>query len=288
MNEISQKGVINARGQFRERARTLLQSAIGILNTEDDSQLDVVAMRLRKAFECLTYEYATIYLDELTDQDLTIWQPRKLMDRLVELDPIAGIDLELSIQNPDTGEWVSLGKQASLNVKDIRKSYGKLSRLMHHPSLQQLLDAQYENKADDRRACEAAAKRLERVLSSTLWNVALPTAGFLSFSCPSCQARVTRRLTALIEGPHDIAPSINADCPKCPASFTVELPSRDEAVWSENTIVVSCPNPDCSEQARVWQRQCREGEEIECAKCKEIATVKRVSVLARAPHRTVC
>lgn len=277
----SRSHIVKTRGRFRKNAQAFVESARGILDSGDNGQLDVVAMRLRKAFECLTYEYATIYLDELTDGDLAIWQPRKLMDRLLELDPLVGIDLELSIQNDETGEWISLGKQSSLNLTDIKKSYGSLSRLIHHASLQQILDATHENSVAARQVCENAALRLKRVLSSTLWNVALPTAGIFSFNCTACGAGVKRRLTALRAGPHEAKTAITADCPKCPASFDVELSGENEVAWCEKALTVTCPDKECSKPFEVWPRQLREGETLQCPKCLKLAKIMRLWVLAK-------
>jgi hypothetical protein len=74
---------------FRQKARDALHRAKDEMNSASLERLKYAALELRMAMECLTYERASSYAGELPPAEYATWQPRKLMQLLLEINPRA-------------------------------------------------------------------------------------------------------------------------------------------------------------------------------------------------------
>lgn len=72
---------------FRHEAKKAIDKAKNELASEDDFRLRYVALELRMALECLIYDISKSYRDELSEKDFDKWQPKKLLEVMIEIDP---------------------------------------------------------------------------------------------------------------------------------------------------------------------------------------------------------
>jgi hypothetical protein len=82
---------------FRHQARDAFGRAKAELATNAIERLKYAALELRMAMECLTYERASIYANELPPTQYETWQPWKLMLLLLEIDPCADKDSSVAV-----------------------------------------------------------------------------------------------------------------------------------------------------------------------------------------------
>ncbi len=76
---------------YRERARSHLQEAAGLLNQGSESALRAACLELRMCIEALTYEMLQRYLSEVPNTAMEAWQPKRILSRgLITADPNAG------------------------------------------------------------------------------------------------------------------------------------------------------------------------------------------------------
>lgn len=106
------------------------------MGTGDDDDLIDAALRLRMAMEALTYERAAIYDDDLGPEQMKTWQPKRLMDRMLEIDPQADKAAMLSFGiEPSYGEtpekMTLLGTEHVLNLATLKKHYDALGSYLH-------------------------------------------------------------------------------------------------------------------------------------------------------------
>ena len=85
------------------------------------------------AMESITYERAKTYSAEIPPDEYATWQPRKIVQLLLEIDPNADKDSSLSYAIED--EFGKLGKNVSglgtekvLSLAAIKKHYDALDR----------------------------------------------------------------------------------------------------------------------------------------------------------------
>jgi hypothetical protein len=74
---------------FRSVARHAVSAAKVELASGDSDRLLYAALQLRMAVEALTYERAHAYRGLLPPAQCGAWQPRKVMQALLEMDPLA-------------------------------------------------------------------------------------------------------------------------------------------------------------------------------------------------------
>ena len=72
---------------YRGEARTLLELARRELDSGDDIRLRYAALNLRLAMEAITYDRAYAYRAEIPPQEYETWQPKKVLQLLLEIDP---------------------------------------------------------------------------------------------------------------------------------------------------------------------------------------------------------
>ena len=80
--------VLSAAAELREEARRYLQSAKEILSKSKPDELILAALQLRMCMECLAYEKLDYYGGEINSDIFDKWQPRLVIARLAEVDPL--------------------------------------------------------------------------------------------------------------------------------------------------------------------------------------------------------
>ena len=82
---------------FRYMARSALAKAKEELSEASEDDLRYAALQLRMAMEALTYDQAMMYAEDLGREQMETWQPKQLMDRILEVAPQAGQSVTVSV-----------------------------------------------------------------------------------------------------------------------------------------------------------------------------------------------
>jgi hypothetical protein len=246
---------------YRAQARQALERAKNLLG--EDQQLRYAALDLRLAMEALTYDRAQGYLEELPLGALAKWQPKQLMDALIEIDPTAGSTYTLRMgEEPALGvapETMStLGTDVVFGLKEIKKHYQAVSSFLHMPTMQQHSDGKGWDVAKVRSRLEEVAQKIDASLSSSVWNCTL--GDFSNFECCRCDKPIHKRV------PQGTAELI-ANCLHCSAPHAGRLLEDGSVEWKPMTVPAPCPTIDCSHAFDLWQDEIKRGTCWECSQC---------------------
>jgi len=193
------------------------------------------ALELRQAFEALIYERAIDYLMDLSHDDVRIWQPHLLLQRIVEINPTAELSVELSMEKtPGEKNGHKLGRTQRNGPGELKKNYFKLGSFLHAPSLASVLKGKVVDQRKLSEQYEKSEAALARVLGSTLSMKMHEIFGRTSLECSECGAKLSRSIAAL-KTPQNGGPgtreSISIECQNCLASFDVFFREGDGIVW---------------------------------------------------------
>lgn len=268
----SEEELAGLKADYLKLAREALERARSLLQRDEPEAATYAALELRRALEALVYENALRFTDELIGDDYLVWQPSQLLERLIEIDPVAAMDLELHMQDPKSGEWIKLGRQNRVGLKALKEHYFALGSHLHAPSLAQVLARKPPSRRSLLKLCERCAKLVERDLDASLRFGRMAMFGHTEMNCTGCESRIRRRLNALrttrnhVPGTRDF---IVAKCSKCPASFEIRADPDDEdgLMWREQRWSGRCPNPDCDGVHEKWLREVKDGMVSACPKC---------------------
>ncbi|WP_396428984.1 hypothetical protein [Limnohabitans sp.] len=249
---------------FRQRAREALQRAKAELESGAEERLPYVALELRMAIECLTYERAKSYENELPESEYDVWQPAKLMKQMLALDPSADQSGTLFFGQEDqvgepAKEMKLLGIEKVFNMRDIKSSYDALGSFLHQPTIKQLRGAGHDLHRL-RGRCGELIEKLEAVLKSSVFNVNF--GNFMAFNCMNsdCGKPIRRRL------PHRKS-EIQAECFECGAEHVIKVDDTGQHVVNPLVQEVSCADETCDHSIKLFKHEIRQGVYWTCAGC---------------------
>lgn len=248
---------------FRHEARQALGRATAELCTSDEARLKYAALELRLAMEALTYDRAEAFSAELPPTEYDTWQPKKLLQLLLEIDPTAdkdsvlsfGIEKDYGIPAP---VMQSLGAEKVLNLGVLKRHYDALGSYLHMPTIKQIAAGKGADATKFRNRCHEIAGFVEAVLASPVFNVTLGS--FAEMPCQACSDIIHKRI------PHG-ATSVEARCFKCPASYVVEAGEGNGVVWKPNQREILCAKPGCGSAVFVWNHELVPGNAWTCPEC---------------------
>lgn len=262
---------------FRATARECLERANSLLASGSNDQLRYAALELRMALEALTYERALMYADDLPPSEYATWQPRRLLQTLLSLDPHAdqgaalAVGLEELYGQPPK-EMQSMGKEHVLSLATIKRNYDALGSVLHLPSLDQqskLTGNALPVSLRDR--CKALAEEVSKVLASPICNLRIKLP--LKFDCRRCGGPVSK-------GMPPGAKDIELRCPGCKALYKLTHDvERNATTVRAMTTPVPCSDRACKETKELWEDEFGAGASWECAACKR----RSILVLRVAP-----
>jgi hypothetical protein len=250
---------------FRQRAREALQRAKAELASGVDERLHYAALELRMASECVTYERAISYEEELPENVYDDWQPKKLMGRLLELDPLADQGGTLSFGLEDepgvpSKEMKVLGTENVFSLRDIKRTYDALGSYLHQPTVKQLRGAGHDLQRL-RVRCEQLAETIGTVLTSQVFNVNFGV--FTTFNCMNsdCDKPIRKRLP---RGQAEVA----AECLKCGAEHLIHVGKDGQDIVVQPVVQdVPCADPNCGQTIKLFKHELRIGAFWRCVGC---------------------
>ena len=267
---LSEAALNRLQAAFLKLAREAVDRAKELRTDPSGERLVYAALELRRAFEALVYENALRFFDELDDEDILIWQPHRLLERLIEIDPVADATMKMSIQDPASGEWIKLGTDQRISLKGLRNNYFALGNFLHTPSLAQMLKQRTRKPDALAKLCSRCIEQIETDLGATMRIGRFAIFGHVDIACEGCGARVRQRLNAL-RMPGNGAPgtkeAIQAKCSNCPASYEIRSDGSDGVMWRAQHWEAECPFEGCEGLHTKWTRELKDGMISTCPAC---------------------
>jgi hypothetical protein len=252
---------------YRSDAKSALNRALAELASGDDHRIRYAALELRFAMAALTYDRAASYKDELPPTEYDVWQPRKLLMMLLEIDATADADSCLAFgveETPGVQASVmhSLGKETVLNLAVLKEHYDALGNYLHIPTLRQALKG--IDLAKLRGRCQEIATYLGNVLASPIWNAKLGM--FAEIECEECGKTIRKRIP---KGKSEF----DAECFECHVTYKVTDAGPGKTNWQLRGHDVQCANPSCDHKILVLERDMRVGSTWTCVNCGGTNTI---------------
>ncbi len=236
--------------------RKAIETIKRLLQKNTDASLTYAALECRLAIELICYNRLKIAHDYISHDDLRSWQPRQIIDALIqEVDPRAASTFTLSISEehlepntapPSTQEyaemkWLEVGTQIGFDPKKLGKLWNKLANTALHVKIPQNSSDEVRRYGDSdqiRDAVVEALAEIERLETSTLTSVGFGET--MSFEC-SCGALNKRRYSLLKD-----KQIVNCISPKCYESYNY---LSDTEIFERRSFEVKCEN--CGEEKHI-------------------------------------
>lgn len=261
---------------FREQAKAALERANGEIESKIDVRLRYAALELRICIEAVTYDRAQCYEELLAPDVYSKWQPQRLMESLIEIEPHANEGPTVHFLDESNAEarlptWVSLGKETVFTLKDIRDEYHALGSFVHLPNLDKA--ATGTNFEKMRTRCIHISSKLTEVLSSPVFNAVFQN--IVELPCDSCGNTILKHVPA-----H--AASVEAKCYKCNAAYKIS--AQEDGTYSSHRLgkIVPCINEGCDGVLAIPREEIKDRAEIACQTCKSKFFLAHTYRLTRA------
>ncbi len=256
---------------FRTLARNSLRRAKVEMATNDSERLRYAALELREAMEALTYDLAAAYKEDIAPEQYKTWQPRKLMDVLLDIDPAIGTPAtiaageETEYGKPAPAENMKvLGTDTPISLKNIKEHYNALGSYLHIPSLEQVTAGKVPDIGKLRTRCESLVTILGEILASQVWNVTFGNYATLA-ACleETCRRPIKRRI------PFD-KKETEIRCFSCSAHYTLRLADNHKVLWEPKYVMVPCANTTCKKEFPLWPSEVKVGTRWRCPDCNTV------------------
>lgn len=229
-----------------------------LMSIGDEASLRYAALEIRMSIEQLFYKLLPSYREELPDDLLKIWQPRKIIDALIDCDPNVEHDSTLTMapELPDGGhgQAIHLGRYKAVNRKLLRQYYHKIGSYLHASITQERRDL-----AAMRIFLNSAATRVEEFCRETtiISNIAM----FHTVNC-ICGRTIKRNERALQKKPYVRCPN-----EQCGAVFDLIKINENGAVWKIRETEFDCPQ--CNTPNFLGTHLIDSGAYFSCVECHQ-------------------
>jgi len=250
--------------KYRSLAKQAFERAKSELSTENHDRLKYAVLELRMALEGLVYQKATNYTEELCGKKLNTWQPSKLLEILLDIDPLADQTYTLRVKPENENaekeqEFTEIGTEKVINLKEIKANYHKLGSFLHMPTIEQIEGGKGPTPKKIIKGCNKTIEILEQVFASTVYNSNLRVRA--TTDCIECGEKVVRRIPPIGE-------NIIANCINCSASYDIVPLEQKQVQWLPKTTKLTCANPSCDEEVELWENDVKVGLYWICPSCE--------------------
>lgn len=254
---------------YRNSAKEAIERAKQELSAENDDRLRYAALELRMALECLIYEKAENYTEELSTEKLSTWQPRQLLGHILEIDPYADKTATISAgleeeHGEPAKDMKAIGTDRVLSLKEIKKYYDRLGSYLHASTRDQVAEKKGATPEKIRFRCNELIKIVDEVLSSSVFNVDIKFTS--SIDCQKCGKKIIRRVPPKFE-------QLLASCINCDAAYTLFFDVENRISWIPKTREVCCGNSECKSPTNLFECELKLGTRWKCQACKGINTI---------------
>lgn len=253
---------------FRHRAQEALIRAKKEIHSNDIHRIKYAALELRFCIEALTYDRAKLFYEDLSDSDFEVWQPTKLFQTILEIEPLADMSGELRFQDLDENsnnynEWISLGSENFFNLNKVKKSYSALGNFLHEKTLKNIkLEGSSEDKNEKiKNKCLTIIEELEAAINSPIYNVNIKS--HVKLKCLVCNNIIIKRVK--LNGEDTIV-----DC-SCKASYFLKYEKNNDGfIATRRGYKVKCIKTSCSGKNFVPYESFKQGYSFTCQNCQEV------------------
>jgi len=243
------------------------------LLTGDEAKLHYAALEIRMAIEALFYKLLQSYREELPDDLLRRWQPKKIIDAIIECDPDIEHDytLNLAEEVPQGARHsaTQIGRYKAVNRKLIRDYYHKLGYYLHAP-----MPGKSHDPARMLTFLKAAATRVEEYCQGT--TVIANIANFCTVKC-DCGRKIKRNSRAV-----KLKPYIKCPDERCGAEYDLVQDGETKATWRLRRTKLVCP--DCETPNYLASHQIRSGTNFICVECGQRYVIQAELIARRIEH----
>jgi hypothetical protein len=252
---------------FRQRARDAVKLAKLNLK-KGDAALRYAALELRLALEALCYERAALLGEELPPEAYRTWQPKKLLQQLLDLEPMIDKSRTISFGKEETpgvaaSKMNLLGTETVLSMKNLKGFYESLGSFVHAPTLKQLEQSGDVNFDRCRAKCNELIAVIDKVLESKVFNSNFGV--FSSINCMNdeCKQILRRRL------PPNKS-EIVTSCFDCGLGYKISTKDDSQHIWSPLLESIACPSEGCDVVLKVMPKELGPGKHLNCSGCKKV------------------
>lgn len=218
---------------FLTRARKLLE-------TSDTASLRYACLELRFALEHVAYQKLQLRLDKVTIEEINAWQPRRVMDRLMDLvdEHLSGdLVIKVDMGAPGDAKFVTLGATKGINPKDMGKHWQKVSSFLHAELPKKKGDRPMEADEQALRAYLDEVIRYVEQITSTDFDAHF-TISSVTFRCEACNEGIIRNSNLLKSGDR-----VRCQNPNCPELYIVQ---KENGKFRFDRCVFQFECPSCT------------------------------------------
>jgi hypothetical protein len=251
--------------KYRNSARQHFENAEALLDKKDQNSVRYACLELRMSLESICYGLLYNFRDELSKGGVAKWQPKKVLAELLEVDKYITTTQTLSIQDPETKEWLELGgPDHRFSAAWANKAHNALGNTLHAPTITQLATETLASDEAIRDRCRTYLSELKTIVESQSWHVRFVGPRW-KMKC-QCGFEMHRRKEHVIVGTVII-------CSDCGRTYDVEA-ADDASVRAElRKLRWNCLQ--CGELNGTPQIELVENGLTKCRKCNEPAQIQR-------------
>jgi predicted RNA-binding Zn-ribbon protein involved in translation (DUF1610 family) len=249
---------------IRYDQRATLARAKDLLATNREEDLRYACLELRMCIETICYEKLKLYQKQVPQELLETWQPKKVIESLLEYEPYIEENLRLSICEEDKngnpiGKFRRLGEHKAIKIKFIKETYHRLGNFLHIPTIAQQKSQKQENLRDN---LIDIVSKLEELCSSTIDS---NIASVITFECQYCNNTILRNKNSLEKNKFLI-------CPECRAEYEFYY-NEETPMFQAQEMSYTCPH--CQIEYFIRKHLLKEGSILSCDKCSSKFILER-------------
>lgn len=249
---------------FRNNAKKALTRAKKELESQEEERLKYAALELRLALEAITYDRLQGYHGEIPTRIYETWQPKRVLQFLLQLDPYADRSSILSIGTEDSPgvpatDLKPNGEETVLNLKNLKEHYDALGSFLHMATIRKIEKGFHTNYQAIRGRCEVIINILDTVFRSPIWNVRFRY--LTKINCLKCGALIAKNM-------HPGSPPLEAECLECGVTYSVKDIGDETPQWKPKRKEIMCPEKDCNSTIWIWEKDLKRGTCWTCVDCR--------------------
>jgi len=250
---------------FRSAAHQALSRAKAEIESGSHERLRYAALELRLCIEALTYDRAQAFATEIPPEQYDTWQPRKLLQVLLDIEPTADQSYTLSYgQESAFGQRAEemrvFGSETVFNLRAIKKHYDALGSFLHMPTLKQVQEDGDSDFSKLKSRCALIVASLDAALLSTVYNATF--ARFTQLNCLECGEIVRKRFPVGKE-------VVDVECFECHAGYRLTSPEPGKVHWEPMQQIIACQTKSCGHEFAIWNHEIKPGTHWKCVKCEQ-------------------
>lgn len=227
------------------------------------------------AIEALTYELLEAYLAEVPNSAMMKWTPKKIMDELSAVDPLADQTVSVSIgiesiPGVPSDKMEYIGTDTRFTAKWANKAHNALSNFLHEPTIADLRSGKDKSEEATWAKAHEIMAQLDAILASSVFNVNFGE--FVEFQC-GCGFHIKRKAPALNGMP--------VVCGNCGLWWVYETSGDGQYRFQRDKFFYTCAS--CNQQGSVDAHKMDQCPIVVCACGAKAQVAKQYTLTTIAP-----